>query len=134
LETDSLTVELTPLKPIGNFVICNLVIGKPTQSFAGFQLPNYPITKLQNLLHFLVRRVLAAPVAKLLQFQPIRRRFAVLRGRVIPLFALTTLQRNDLSGHRSLQTSFVWRGHSFPRAFVDAACSADRNVRATQSY
>ena len=77
---------------------------KTNPEFGGFQLPNYPITKLQNLLHFLVRRVLAAPVAELLFFDAVRRRFAILRGRVIPLFALTTLQRNDLSGHCSLQT------------------------------
>ena len=47
-------------------------------------------------------RVLAAPAAKLLLLDAVRRRFAVLHGRVVPLFALATLQRNDLSGHRSL--------------------------------
>jgi hypothetical protein len=52
-----------------------------------------------------MRRVLAAPVAELLQFQTIRRRFAVLGLRIVPLFAITTLQRNNLSGHCSLQTS-----------------------------
>ncbi len=46
--------------------------------------------------------MLAAPVAELLQFQTIRRRFAVLRFRIIPLFAITTLQRNNFSGHCSL--------------------------------
>jgi hypothetical protein len=51
------------------------------------------------LLHFFVRRVLAAPVAELLQFQTVRRRFAVLGLRIVPLFAITTLQRNNLSGH-----------------------------------
>ena len=54
------------------------------------------------LLHFFVRRVLAAPVAELLQFQTVRRRFAVLGLRIVPLFAITTLQRNNLSGHCSL--------------------------------
>jgi hypothetical protein len=51
------------------------------------------------LFHFFVRCVLPAPVAELLQFQTIWRRFAVLRLRIVPLFAITTLQRNNLSGH-----------------------------------
>ena len=46
-----------------------------------------------------MRRMLAAPAAELLQFQPVRRRFAVLGLRIIPLFAIAALQRNDLSGH-----------------------------------
>ena len=54
------------------------------------------------LLHFFVRRVLAAPVAELLQFQTVRCRLAVLGLRIVPLFAITTLQRNNLSGHCSL--------------------------------
>ena len=52
-----------------------------------------------QLLHFLMRRVFAAPAAELLLLDAVRRRFAVLHGRVIPLFALATLQCNDLSGH-----------------------------------
>jgi hypothetical protein len=44
----------------------------------GFQLPNYKITQLLNLFHFFVRRVLAATVAELLEFQPFRRRLPVL--------------------------------------------------------
>src|ERR1700686_3470994 len=51
------------------------------------------------LLNFFVRRVLAEPVAELLQFQTVRCRFAVLGLRIVPLFAITTLQRNNLSGH-----------------------------------
>ena len=46
--------------------------------------------------------MLPATPAKLLQLQPVRRRFPVLGLRVVPLFALTALQRNDLSGHCSL--------------------------------
>jgi hypothetical protein len=46
-----------------------------------------------------MQRVLAAPAAELLQFQTVRRRFAVLGLRIVPLFAIATLQRNDLSGH-----------------------------------
>ena len=46
-----------------------------------------------------MRRMLAAPVAELLKFQPIWCRLAVLRRRIIPLFAITALHCNDLSGH-----------------------------------
>jgi hypothetical protein len=49
-------------------------------SLAGFKLQNYPITKLQNLLHFLVRRMLAATAAELFELQPLRRRLPVLGG------------------------------------------------------
>jgi hypothetical protein len=42
-------------------------------------------------LHFFMRRVLAAPLAKLAELQPPGRRLLVLSGRVIPLFALATL-------------------------------------------
>jgi hypothetical protein len=38
-----------------------------------------------------MRRVLAATAAELLELQPFRRRLPVLGGRVIPLFAITTL-------------------------------------------
>src|SRR5437763_6506362 len=66
LETDSLTVELTPLFSFGNFVIlkfCNLKIPQICR------LQNYPITKLQNLLHFFVRGVLTATAAEFLELQ-----------------------------------------------------------------
>jgi hypothetical protein len=53
------------------------------------------------LFHFFVWRVLAAPAAELFQFQAIRRCFAVLGLRIVPLFAITTLQRNNLSGHEN---------------------------------
>jgi len=56
-----------------------------------FQLPNYKITQLPNLLNFFVRRVLAATAAEFLEFQPLGRRFAVLGRRIIPLFAVTAL-------------------------------------------
>jgi hypothetical protein len=52
-----------------------------------------------SLFHFLMRRMLAAPAAELLQLQPVRRRLAVLRRRIVPLFAITALHCNDLSGH-----------------------------------
>ena len=54
---------------------------------------------LRTLLRFLMRRVLAATAAELAELQPVRRRLAVLRGRIIPLFALRALQCNDLSWH-----------------------------------
>jgi hypothetical protein len=50
-------------------------------------------------LHFFMQRVLAAPAAELFQLQTVRRRFAVLGRRIVPLFAITALQRNNLSGH-----------------------------------
>jgi hypothetical protein len=56
-----------------------------------FQSQNGPITQALNLFHFLVRRVLAATVAEFLEFQPFRRRLAVLGCRVVPLFAITAL-------------------------------------------
>jgi hypothetical protein len=52
-----------------------------------------------SLFHFFMRRMLPAAPAKLLQLDPVRRRLPVLRGRVVPLFALTALHRNDFSGH-----------------------------------
>jgi hypothetical protein len=73
-----------------------LKIGAVTRDF---QLPNYKITQLPNLLHFFMRRMLAAPSAEFLQLQSVRRRLPVLRRRIIPLFAITALHCNDLSGH-----------------------------------
>ena len=46
-----------------------------------------------------MRRVLATPSAELLLLDPVRGRLAVLHRRIVPLFAITALQRNDLSGH-----------------------------------
>jgi hypothetical protein len=43
------------------------------------------------LFHFFVRRVLAATAAEFLEFQPLGRRLAVLRRRIVPLFAVTAL-------------------------------------------
>jgi hypothetical protein len=64
--------------------------------------PNYWQLAAGNwLLNFFVQRVFAAPAAELFQFQTVRRRFAVLGLRIVPLFAITTLQRNNLSGHKN---------------------------------
>src|SRR3989442_3633213 len=46
-----------------------------------------------------MRRMLPAPPAEFLQLQAVRSRFPVLGSRIVPLFAITALQRNDLSGH-----------------------------------
>jgi hypothetical protein len=68
LETDSLTVELTPLHELGN---CQ--------------------NRLPNLLHFFVRRVLAAPLTKLAEFQSTSCGLLVFGGGIIALFAISTL-------------------------------------------
>jgi hypothetical protein len=52
-----------------------------------------------------MRRVLAATVAEFLEFQPFRRRLPVLGRRIIPLFAIAALQRNNLSGHKTAPSS-----------------------------
>ena len=70
-----------------------------------FQLPNYKISQLPNLLNFFMRRMLPAPAAELLQLDPVRGRFAVLRCRIVPLFAITALHCNDLSGHKNTAPS-----------------------------
>jgi hypothetical protein len=46
---------------------------------------------IAQLLNFFVRGVLAATAAEFLEFQPLGRRFAVLRCRIVPLFAVTAL-------------------------------------------
>jgi hypothetical protein len=45
--------------------------------------------------------MLAATAAEFLELQPLRRRLPVLGGRIIPLFAITALQRNNFSGHEN---------------------------------
>jgi hypothetical protein len=45
--------------------------------------------------------VLTATAAEFLEFQPFGRRFAVLRCRIVPLFAITALQRDNFSGHKN---------------------------------
>ena len=50
--------------------------------------------------------MLTAPVAKLLQLQPLRLCLAVLRSRIVPLFAITALHCNDLSGHTKKLLAF----------------------------
>jgi hypothetical protein len=57
-------------------------------SFSIAKSPNHAIAQL---LHFFMRRVLAATVTELFELQPFRRRLPVLGGRIIPLFAITAL-------------------------------------------
>jgi hypothetical protein len=56
----------------------------------------------QQLLHFFMRRMLPATLAEFFQLDTIRSRLPVLRGRIVPLFAITALHRNNFSGHCSL--------------------------------
>jgi hypothetical protein len=46
-----------------------------------------------------MRRVFAARAAEFVELQPARRGLLVLGGGVIAVFAITTLQRNNLSRH-----------------------------------
>ena len=97
-----------------------------------------------------MRRMLATPPAELLQLQPVRSRLAVLRRRIIPLFAITALQRNDLSGHKTQLLAIRFQLRVKPKtkspkstslaipnrfsgeepAFLLASCGADTLVRA----
>src|SRR5580704_10418936 len=79
LETDSLTVELTPLCPCGADALARVPL----------------------LFYFFVRRMLPATVTEFLHFQPVRRSLPVLGGRIVSLFAVTALQRNNFSGHEN---------------------------------
>jgi hypothetical protein len=99
LETDSLTVELTPLFSNCRIADFRLEIGRIATNLKSL------IWNLQSL-HFFMRRMLAAPAAELAQFQPVGLRLTVLGRRIIPLFAITALHRNDLSGHRKTAPSF----------------------------
>ncbi len=57
---------------------------------------------LTTLFNFFVRRVLAADAAELFQLKALRHRLPVLGRRIVPLFAISALQRDDLSGHKQL--------------------------------
>jgi hypothetical protein len=92
LETDSLTVELTPLYPLPNCTICEL---------SNLKFINPKIAQSVNLFYFFMRRMLPAAVAEFLQFQPLRHGLPILGGRIIPFLALTALQRNDFSRHKT---------------------------------
>jgi hypothetical protein len=81
---------LAPCYPIHwvNLVICDWVIAeKPFD----FQISQYQITQLPNLLNLFVRCVLAATLAKLAVLKTAGRGLLVLGRRVIPFFALVAL-------------------------------------------
>jgi hypothetical protein len=67
-------------------------------------LDDSPKTKtvLPELLHFLVRRVLAARIAKLLGLQTVGVLLLVFRRRVVAVFAIPALQRNGFPHALSL--------------------------------
>src|SRR3981081_1877831 len=60
-------------------------------------------TPLSQLLHFFVPGVLAARIAKLLRFHPVGMLLPIFGGRVIPIFAIVALQRNDFAHSFSLR-------------------------------
>jgi hypothetical protein len=53
------------------------------------------MTTLIGSLHFFVSSLLAAGIAKFLGFQPLGMLLLILCGGVIPILAVTTLQRNN---------------------------------------
>jgi hypothetical protein len=75
LETDSLTVELTPLWE-----------ANPKARFAA-----------ARLLRLFVRRVLAARIAELLELQTACRSLLVLGRRIVPVLAVRALEGNDFA-------------------------------------
>src|ERR1017187_2749082 len=103
LETDSLAVELTPL------------------TFAADAFARAP-----PLLRFFVRGVFATLTAELLEFQPAGRGLLVLGGGVVAVFALSTLQRNNFTGHLNLPFRFTSQVGLRSLVRVEARISAKR--------
>jgi hypothetical protein len=87
LETDSLTVELTP-----------------PSSKAAYGMSQSPIPS-SKLLGFLVIRVLAARIAKLRELEAASSRLLILRRRIVPVLALGALQCDDFA-HLCILTDF----------------------------
>jgi hypothetical protein len=91
------------------------------------QLPAPATTTPKNgaLLHFLVRRLLPARIAKLLRFHPFGMLLLILRSRVVAVFAIAALQRNDFAHEsKSLQIfknfkSFLLEPPKLPKLFND---------------
>lgn len=84
METGSLAAELTPL-------------WFPQHRAASAARP----ALLQALFGFLVGRVLPATAAEFLELQPLRGSLAILRGRVVPLLAVSALQGHNFTWHKS---------------------------------
>ena len=71
------------------------------------------------LLRFFMRRMLPASKTELLELQALRGGLTVLGGRIIPLFAVSALQVDDFSGHRSLPIPDLLCGaDSCPRPLI----------------
>jgi hypothetical protein len=73
--------------------------------------------------------MLAATVAELAQFDPLGCRLPVFGLRVIALFAITALQRNDLSGHCSLPKQLLAL-----KLLALMLCNAGALARETNTY
>src|SRR5580692_13074454 len=54
------------------------------------------ISLSQLLFHFFVRRMFPATLTEFLQFQPVWSRLPILGARIIPLFAITALYRDNI--------------------------------------
>src|SRR5256886_14091467 len=78
-----------------------------------------------------MRRVLPATPAEFLQLQAIRSGFPVLGSRIIPLFAITALQRNDLSGHSAPSFFLCGAGPPPREKLFGASLRLDRRGRAS---
>ncbi len=50
--------------------------------------------------------MLPATLAEFLHLQPIRSGLPILCGRIVPLFAITALHRNNFSGHKKTAPGF----------------------------
>jgi hypothetical protein len=72
----------------------------------------------RDLLHFFVRGLLAAGVAKLLSLQPLGVLFLVFRSCVVAVLTVPALQRNDFP-HASMPSSakIFWLELLFFKAF-----------------
>ena len=89
VEPTPLYPEREPVAPAKGLPLGTFLSGLP---FASLKLGNKT-----PLLHFLVTGVLAARVAKLLRLQPVGMFFPILGRRVIPVFAIVALQRNNFA-------------------------------------
>jgi hypothetical protein len=103
LETDSLTVELTPLKNSCQQPAASLQNQDLQETCR--QLFAASCSLKAALLRFLVRLVLAAAVTELRELETARGRLLVLRRRVIALLARSALQCNDFPHIHSFQQS-----------------------------
>jgi hypothetical protein len=96
LETDSLTVELTPLKAaVGDQLSAiSLSVRRRLLSSHAPLTEHWSLTTVE-LLRFLMHMVLAAAVTELLELETAGGRLLVLRRGVITFLALSALQCDD---------------------------------------